>query len=389
MLLIDQLLTNDSARSVYFLALLSQDIDPFGPLLRILSSSEQGYHPYILTRTSAIIGQLLCEATINGNRSNNESINAAVQLYLKYTLSKLQNSSIQPRELNGQLNALKLFLLSEYNQKSFIRHDGLKIVTNLINRDSSSTTNTLNAQLIYNVGFNLWLLSYNASYSQLILDSGILKKIVYLLKTSAMEKCARINVALIKNLLSHSIHDINEFLIGLGLIGIVETLTKRKFKDVDINSDLDFIQNELQSTITRLSTFDQYHSEVMSGNLQWTPVHKNEIFWRENIGQFEHKNYEIVAKLIELLGDEDDAIREIACYDLGQFARFSPEGKRVVVKLGGKNKLMLNLAHKNPKVAKAALLATQKIMVANWEYLAKSSSGGVAALVSQKQAAAK
>jgi len=53
----------------------------------------------------------------------------------------------------------------------------------------------------------------------------------------------------------------------------------------------------------------------------------------------------------------------------------------VINRLGGKAKLMLNLQHKNPKVSKAALLATQKLMVANWEMLAKSSAGGVAALV--------
>ena len=60
----------------------------------------------------------------------------------------------------------------------------------------------------------------------------------------------------------------------------------------------------------------------------------------------------------------------------------------MITKLGGKNKLMVNLAHKNPKVAKAALLATQKLMVANWEFLAKSSSGGVGALAGKGGASA-
>ena len=110
------------------------------------------------------------------------------------------------------------------------------------------------------------------------------------------------------------------------------------------------------------------------------------MFWRENIGRFEERNYQVVSKLIELLADEDDTVREIACWDLGEFARFAPEGKRVIGKLGGKAKLMVNLSHKNAKVSKAALLATQKLMVANWEYLAKSSSGGVAALVSKSAA---
>lgn len=169
-----------------------------------------------------------------------------------------------------------------------------------------------------------------------------------------------------------------------GLLPFSYSLSKRKFKDRDVEKDITDINEQLQSTIARLSTYEMYVSEVMSGNLQWSPAHKNEQFWRENITQFEAKNFKLVQRLIELCTDEEDIVREIACYDLGEFARFHPEGKRVINKLGGKTKLMLNLSHKNPRVAKAALLATQKLMVANWEYLNKSSSGGVASLVQSK-----
>lgn len=371
--LIDQLLATDPTRIQNFLN--QTDIDPFGPLLRVLTSTEQGYHPYVIARTAAILGSMIAQASQSRNMS--PSTQQYLQSFVKYVTSQLSMQRSN-RELCGTLCACKNLLMAEVCQQAFVDADGIKILANLF-----APKEQLNAQLIYNVGFNLWLLAYDRQQSVKIMESGILKRIAQLLKTSAMEKCIRINIALMRNLIQHNINDVNEYLVGLGLLPIVETLSKRRFKDADINSDLEAIQQQMNVTIDRLSTFDTFHSEVMSGNLQWTPPHKNEIFWRENINQFEHKNYEIVAKLIECLSDEDDNVREIACFDLGEFARFSSEGKRVIHKLGGKNKLMLNLAHKNPKVAKAALLATQKIMVANWEYLAKTSAGGVSALVSK------
>ena len=170
-------------------------------------------------------------------------------------------------------------------------------------------------------------------------------------------------------------------MIGLNLIQHTDTLMKRKYKDQDIISDMQKVSECLNETVRELSTFDMYSSEVMSGNLQWSPVHKNEIFWRENIIKFDEK---IIAQLIKLLSDDDDTVREVACYDLGEIARFHPDGKKIVSKLNGKSKLMANLQNKNSKIAKQALLAVQKLMVSNWEFLAKSSQGGVASLVSKK-----
>ena len=77
--------------------------------------------------------------------------------------------------------------------------------------------------------------------------------------------------------------------------------------------------------------------------------------------------------LIALLDGEDEVTLQVACYDIGEFARFHEDGKRVIQQLGGKARLMRQMNSAHPKVAKQALLAVQKLLVTNWEVLTKSS----------------
>jgi len=386
-ILIDSMIAQDPATAHHFHALLhpssttagsdavAANIDPYSPFLRILQSSE-GYHPYVLKKAALILAAVLSTAD-----SNEPKTAEATRQFIRHLVTKLNSSTAATasRDVSVALNALKYLLQNNSNQQLFKDAQGIAAISTLLTKEQSA----LNAQLCYQVGFIVWLLSYHRDIAHELMNSGIVKRLVTLLKSVSMEKVIRIVVSVLVNLIRLNDHTVNEQLIGLNVLPLMETLSKRKFKDSDIVPDMEEIIGNLHDTITRLSNYDLYHSEVMSGNLQWTPAHKNEIFWRENIARFEERNYQVVSKLIELLADDDDTVREIACWDLGEFARFASEGKRVIGKLGGKAKLMVNLSHKNTKVSKAALLATQKLMVANWEYLAKTSSGGVAALVSK------
>lgn len=42
------------------------------------------------------------------------------------------------------------------------------------------------------------------------------------------------------------------------------------------------------------SSFEMYKKEIMSGNLDWTPVHKSERFWKENAHLFEEDKYKLL-----------------------------------------------------------------------------------------------
>ena len=380
--LIDKSFEVDLTRSLHFHRLNTADsksstdssnpsssVDIYEPFLRILSSGIV-YHPFVLNRTAHILSILLS--------TGDESV-PAMSTFLRYVIAKLNSQHSSSREQIAALSSLKPLLSRPKTQLQFAEHQGLLALVSILNKDSQ------NAQLIYSVGFNLWLISYNKQLTQQFTQYQVIKKLVGILKVHVMEKVIRICFAILRNVIDHNLDPLNEEMIGLSLLPVIETLQKRKFKDADIAPDMLVIQEKLTETITRLSTFDMYSTEVTTGNLNWSPAHKNEIFWRENIAKFEEGNFRLVAQLIKCLADKEDLVSEVACYDLGEFARFHPDGKRVIQKLGGKAKLMANLQHKNPKVAKAALLATQKLMVANWEFLAKSSAGGVAALVSKSK----
>ena len=75
-----------------------------------------------------------------------------------------------------------------------------------------------------------------------------------------------------------------------------------------------------------------YKSEVRSGNLDWTPVHKSEKFWRENVHKFEENQFEIVAILLNLIRNSaSNLVLAVACHDIGEFIRVHPRGREFVL----------------------------------------------------------
>jgi len=123
--------------------------------------------------------------------------------------------------------------------------------------------------------------------------------------------------------------------------------------------------------MTCVSSFEKYQAEVLSGRLEWTPVH-SEQFWRENNTKFEEKSFALIKSLIGLLETGTDLTMEVACYDLGEFARFHPDGKRIIQQNRGKLYLMDKMSSKKPQIARQALLAVQKLMVQNWDFFSRA-----------------
>lgn len=77
------------------------------------------------------------------------------------------------------------------------------------------------------------------------------------------------------------------------------------------------------------STFDEYASEIKSGQLEWSPPHKSDLFWIDNAAKLERSDLEILKCLALLLEKSEDPEKlAIACNDIGQYIEHVPLGKR-------------------------------------------------------------
>lgn len=61
----------------------------------------------------------------------------------------------------------------------------------------------------------------------------------------------------------------------------------------DLTDGLAALEESLKVSIKTLSSFDKYKQEVLSGNLEWTPMHKDSAFWRENVNKFEDNDFQV------------------------------------------------------------------------------------------------
>jgi uncharacterized protein YllA (UPF0747 family) len=63
--------------------------------------------------------------------------------------------------------------------------------------------------------------------------------------------------------------------------------------DDELVTALENLEESLRSSVKDASTFDKYRKEVLSGTLEWSSMHTDSSFWRENIIKFEQQNYQV------------------------------------------------------------------------------------------------
>jgi V-type H+-transporting ATPase subunit H len=150
----------------------------------------------------------------------------------------------------------------------------------------------------------------------------------------------------------------------------------------DLSQALDVVDAALKDSIRKLSSFDKYKAEVFSGNLDWSPMHKDPVFWRENISKFEENDYQVccclsflwqaiffwgvqvLRILITLLDNSrDPKTLAVACHDIAQFIQLHPAGRGIILDLKAKERVMKHMSSPDPEVAKQALLCVQKILL--------------------------
>merc|ERR1719429_234932 len=259
--------------------------------------------------------------------------------------------------------------VDDYRQ-AFVHLDGLNTLVNVL-------AGRVNFQLQYQLSFCLWVLTFNSGIAEKMNKLGVIPILADILADVQKEKVSRIILAVFRNLLEKP--DERELvkencisMVQCKVMRQLEFLEQRKFDDEDIQADIEFLKEKMEASLQDLSSYDEYLTEVRSGRLEWSPVHRSEKFWRENAAKLNDKNYELLRILITLLeSTKEPLVLSVACFDLGEYVRHYQRGKHVLETLGGKTMVMALLSHDDPNVRYEALLAVQKLMVHNWEYLGR------------------
>jgi len=235
-----------------------------------------------------------------------------------------------------------------------------------------------NFQQIYEAVYCLWSLSFNTEAQQKLTDHKLISNLCHIVKRCNKPKVIRISLATLRNLCG--VGKNNELMITFGLTTSLGLLKQKRWGDEEMETDIKEIEELLEKNVADLTSWDRYKNEVLANRLDWTsPTHKSPKFWQENHLKFEEEDFYVLRTLKSILehDDLDTQVHAIACWDIGEFVRVHPGGKRICQHLSIKEPIMkkLVIAESNPgdedlqTLAKEALTALQKLMITNWEYL--------------------
>ncbi|XP_013407528.1 V-type proton ATPase subunit H [Lingula anatina] len=265
---------------------------------------------------------------------------------------------------------LQMMLRIDEYRHAFVNVDGISMIIQVL-------PGKVGFQIQYQLTFCLWCMTFNPELAEKMNKYNVIPILADILGESVKEKVTRIILATFRNLLEKPqdreiIQDHSLSMVQCKVLKQLQLMEGRKFDDPDLEDDVQFLSEKLQASVQDLSSFDEYQSEVKSGRMEWSPVHKSERFWRENAIRLNEKNYELLKMLIKYLEtSKDPLVLSVAAHDIGEYVRHYPRGKHVIEQLGGKQLVMQHLTHDDPNVRYEALLAVQKLMVHNWEYLGK------------------
>lgn len=272
--------------------------------------------------------------------------------------NQLRRPSHLTRGIGTAVSSLATLLRDPYVRKLFVLADGVQFLTPLI----SPASNQQSIQLLYEATLCMWLISFNDDSVEAISASHTLPRLVDVAKSSTKEKVVRVAILTLRNLLGKA--KFAGEMVELGLPKIVQNLKLQAWTDEDLTEALAALEESLKVSIKTLSSFDKYKQEVLSGNLDWTPMHKDSAFWRENINKFEDNDFQVLRIVITLLDTSKEAkTLSICCHDISQFIQNHPSGRAIVLDLKAKVRIMSLMEHDNPEVRREALLCVQKLLL--------------------------
>lgn len=363
--LIDEMLTANPKRARLFHDKSLAKEDTYEPFLRLLWKGNW----YIQEKSCKILAMIVSARpktqhgfVANGEASNSKrkitTIDDVLKGLVDWLCAQLKKPSHPSRGVPTAISCLATLLKEPVVRSSFVQADGVKLLIPLISPASTQQS----IQLLYETCLCVWLLSYYEPAIEYLATSRTLPRLIEVVKSSTKEKVVRVIVLTFRNLLSKGTFGAQ--MVDLGLPQIVQSLKAQAWSDEDLLDALNQLEEGLRDNIKKLSSFDKYKQEVLLGHLDWSPMHKDPIFWRENINNFEENDFQILRVLITILDTSNDPrALAVACFDLSQFIQYHPAGRIIVTDLKAKERAMKLMNHENAEVTKNALLCIQRLFL--------------------------
>ncbi|XP_073116256.1 probable V-type proton ATPase subunit H isoform X1 [Elaeis guineensis] len=363
--LIEEMLTANPKRARLFHDKSLANEDTYEPFLRLLWIGNwfiQEKSCKILSLIVSVRPKIQDGIVPNGRASHSKSkltgINDVLRDLVEWLCSQLRNPSHPNRSVPMAINCLATLLREPCMRASFVQADGVKLLIPLISPASTQQS----IQLLYETCLCIWLLSYYDAAVDYLATTRVMPRLVEVVKGSTKEKVVRVIVLTFCNLLAKGAFGAQ--MIDLGLPQIVQSLKAQAWSDEDLLDALNQLEDGLKDNMKRLSSFDKYKQEVLLGHLDWSPMHKDPNFWRENITNFEENDFQILRVLITILDTSNDPTAlAVACYDLSQFIQYHPGGRIVISDMKAKERVMKLMNHENAEVTKNALLCVQRLFL--------------------------
>nr|CAD7398786.1 unnamed protein product [Timema cristinae] len=327
LIMIDDMLQEDRSRVEIFREHAAKKRESvWGPFLNLLNRPDG----FIMNMTSKIIAKIACWSQELMDRSD-------LHFYLTWLKDQLKQNTNE--YMQSVARCLQMMMRIDEYRFAFVAVDGISTLLAVL-------SSRVNFQIQYQLIFCLWVLTFNPLLAEKMNKFNVIPIMADILSDSVKEKLANALVVLsstaedgaievrISNLIEkpEDSQVSKEHCIAMVQCKVLKQLNileQRKLDDEDIVEDIDFLNERLQASVQDLSSFDEYSTEVKSGRLEWSPVHKSAKFWRENAPRLNEKNYELLRILIHLLDTvKDPLVLSVASFDIGEYVRHYPRGKQ-------------------------------------------------------------
>ncbi|CAG7967245.1 unnamed protein product [Penicillium salamii] len=345
--------------------------EPYKPFLPFLQHSTNAEDPIPLL-TSTFLTALVSHSLVATSKPAARDNEALPQLYAYLsTLAKNQDSGLQDIGVQGFSELLRtsksrqifwaqrketLDPLIETLRTAAGSKDNASTLGNSTRGAEPGLAGGISLQLLYRVLLVLWQLAFEGALvgDELQENYEIIQLYSQLLRLSPKEKTTRLLLATLYSLCSTNRTSLLPIAVFVRLPALLANLGGRHLTDPDLLEDLNALSTMLEEYTKTQTTFDEYSAEVQSGQLRWSPPHKNPTFWKENARRIvEESNAALPKKLVEILSkswDNDKQVLAIACNDVRNLVKEVPERRGQLERLGLKARVMELMADKDEAV---------------------------------------